>query len=32
MDAGRAPKRVCQAHFADQFTDLEAHPGPPQAA
>jgi hypothetical protein len=32
MDAGRAPKRVCHAHLADQFTDLVAHPGPPQTA
>jgi hypothetical protein len=27
VDAGRAPKRVCPAHLADQFTDLAAHPG-----
>jgi hypothetical protein len=32
VDAGRAPKRVCQAHIADQFTDLAGHPGPPQVA
>ena len=32
VDAGRAPKRVCQAHLADQITDLAAHPGPPQTA
>ena len=30
MDVGRAPKRVCQAHFADQITDLVALPRPPQ--
>ncbi len=32
MDAGRAPKRVCPAHLADQITDLAAHPAPPQVA
>jgi hypothetical protein len=32
VDAGRAPKRVCQAHLADQITDLVALPGPPQTA
>ena len=32
MDAGRAPKRVCQAHIADQFPHLASHPGPPQTA
>jgi hypothetical protein len=32
MDAGRAPKRVCQAHLADQFTDLAVHLGSPQTA
>src|SRR5512139_3361275 len=30
MDAGRAPERVCQAHLADQITDLAAHLRPPQ--
>jgi hypothetical protein len=32
MDAGRAPKRICPAHLPDQFTDLAAHPAPPQVA
>jgi hypothetical protein len=32
MDAGCTPKRVCQAHLAHHFTDLAAHPGPPQTA
>src|ERR1700694_2868752 len=32
VDAGRAPKRVCQAHLADQISDLAVHPGPPQTA
>ena len=32
VDAGRAPKRVCPAHLADQITDLAAHPAPPQVA
>ena len=32
VDAGRAPKRVCQVYRADQFTDLAAHPRPPQTA
>src|ERR1700682_4206286 len=32
VDTGRAPKRVCQAHLADQITDLPADPAPPQVA
>ena len=32
VDTGRAPKRVCQAHLADQIMDLPAHPGSPQVA
>src|ERR1700682_3606923 len=28
VDAGRAPKRVGQAHLAAQFTDLASHPRP----
>jgi hypothetical protein len=32
VDAGRAPKRVCQAPLADQFADLAVHPGPPRTA
>ena len=32
VDAGRAPQRVCQAHLADQITDLAVHTGPSQVA
>src|SRR5512139_831026 len=32
VDAGRAPKRVCQAHLADQITDLVAYTESPQTA
>jgi len=32
VDAGSAPKRICAAHLADQFTDLAVHPGPSQMA
>ena len=32
MDTRCTPKRICRAHFADQITDLMAHPGPPQMA